>query len=857
MVREKNIGLIETIQKVCSLDLVKLAIITAESVLISVKGQKVPCVVLIGRDEHGVRRKWRTKYWPYFYILESDFIRLTDNKEVNFDLHVKETLGTGVRSLNRKALTKLVLYSGNDITSFTRFLIKYFKLIGEDPIFTYEADLSKAELLALRYMIDKGIKSGVDIREDGTIIPIELNCRLRKWFLDFESYKVRMCSSGPKKDVPLTMCTWYDNYEDTLYTYYVVNPKWEKLPVFKARYKNHIIKGFVSEGLFLDAIKDKVVQLDPDLFTAWNLDRYDVVKWFQRMKACNLDPALLSPFKSLSWKRKPYKIKGRILFDLMKAYKKFTNAELDSYSLAFMIGEEKFKLEKVLFKGSPAETWDKYPQVVFKRNVNDVLVLKQLDEKYELIEMFNDLRIEFGALFHETLIPHRIIDTALMRFVNKRIALSTSRKGKVDKSKFLGAVVIEPIPGKYKYVGQFDFSREYPNIIKALNISPETYRRPDFKGNCYTVKYKDTIYKFIKKPLGLLPQLINSFFKKRDNYEKKYKAAIKTDVTAKIKMFWRRIFNVKQITNAIYGVMDYPSFRLHRKECSAATAVVGRISIEKLQKIAAKHNRKIIYGDTDSIFVLLEGNTPEEALEDGEKLAQIFNDELSKYFTAEYNIPKAPSNLGLQKIYSKFLLMAKKLYAGKGIWDEKKGWKEYYDFKGIGIVRSDTSIMEKKVLKMLIKMVLSDKPTKELKEYWAKITKDFWNKIYTPFEIAYPLQIKKPIRYYGGKDKNGKPKTLPSHVRSALTSNKLLNTDFTAGDKPRRLPIISKERIEVNVGRKTRTFLIKNISIAEDMVLPDKYILQVDWKRIYKRLAKKVTTIFELVTIQTSMEAYS
>jgi len=846
--------------------LTKLALVTAESIKIQKDGYSIPCVVLIGRDEQGIKRSWRTPFWPYLYVLESSFIRLVDDPYFNLEQYVKEHLGTFVRSLNKKALTKLILHDSLTITDFIRFLKKYHKVMGKEPIYTYEADLSRAELLALRYMIDKGIKSGVDISEDGTITPIDLEVKLRKWYMDFEAYSTKMCSHGPKKEEPITMVSWYDNYEDKIYTYFVINKLWKKDDIiwnkfcnktlFKSVYINHHIEGFKTEVLLLESLKNKVQEKDPDLFTAWNLNRYDIVKWFQRMehKDNRLDPKTLSPFKSLARKRKPYRIKGRILFDLMIAFKRFTDAELRSYSLLYVNESEKLNLKKIPFKGSAADTWDKYPNIVFKRNIQDVLIIKALDEKYELIETFDDLRREFGALFHEVLMNYRVLDTALMRFVNNKIALGTAQRGKKETGSFLGAVVIIPIPGKYRFVAQFDFSREYPNIIKMFNISPETYRA-EGKG-FYKIKYKDKIYSFVKSPIGLLPQLIDSFFKKRDLYEKEYAKAIKEGNKAKIKMWWRRVFNIKKMTNAIYGVMDYPSFRLSRKECSAATAVVGRLAIEKLDILAEEFGYKILYGDTDSIFITLKSKTPEEAVKEASLLSEMFNKGLTKFFISEYKVLKAPSDLGFKKLYSSFLLVARKYYAGKTVWDEKKSWlkEPEYDFKGIEVIRSDSSNLERKTLETIIKMILSDKSITEIKVYWEKIIRNFWNKIYNYLEISYPLQIKKHYNYYNHNPEE--KQHLPAHIRSALYSNKFLNTDFEAGDKPRRLPVKSKKIWKLKFKDQDIELLLRDVSIAEDMFIPDWVIQSIDYQRIYKRLADKVTKLLNLIQIQTSLEAF-
>ena len=51
-------------------------------------------------------------------------------------------------------------------------------------------------------------------------------------------------------------------------------------------------------------------------------------------------------------------------------------------------------------------------------------------------------------------------------------------KERSDKdSKYAGAYVKEPIPGKYDWVVSFDLNSLYPHLIMQYNISPETLQR--------------------------------------------------------------------------------------------------------------------------------------------------------------------------------------------------------------------------------------------------------------------------------------------------------------------------------------------------------------------------------------------
>jgi DNA polymerase elongation subunit (family B) len=839
----------------------KIGIVTAETLMVkNADGVEIPTVVLIGRDEKGNKKAWRSIFYPYLYVTEEDYKMIKEQDEYSLTKYVRETVGVRARTLTKKALTKIFLKDSKYVTGLVHFLRKYNKVTTGEPMYTYEGDLSAPTMLPIRFLIDKKIKSGVEIDDDGKLTPIDMNIKLRKWYIDFEALSSKQCGSGPKKDESIPIVSYYDNYVDTLYTLYVINPKWKTEPVFTKVNGKHCILSFKSEALVLDALRSMVEDYDPDLFTAWNLDRYDIIKWTQRMTANNLDPKSLSPFRSFSWKRIPYRIKGRILFDLMKAFKRFTDSELRSYALGAVSEEEGLNIDKIPLKKSIQWIWDNEPGILFQRNVNDVLILKALDDKYELVEMFDDLRKEFGALFSEVLLNYRVLDTALMRFINNKIVLKTSFKAPKNRESYLGALVIEPKPGEYGYIAQLDFNREYPSLMKAFNISPDTYREPGFKGQCYTITYGDKIFKFAKSPKGLLVQLIDFFFNKRDEYEKCYQEAVKSKDEVKIKMWYRKVFNIKKMTNAIYGVMDYPSFRLYRQECSAAVAILGRIGVEQIELILKGYGYELIYGDTDSSFVKLKSKDKENAVKEAKDIADKLNDMLSEYFKRAYGLPSAPSGLGVKKVYDSFLLIAKKNYAGRSFWDEKKGYKVDYDMKGLESIRSDSSDIEKYAIETIVKFVLNgDRKGVDITKF--AVLDRVKHKDYTPLEVAYPLQLRGKLTDYPKIDKNGR-KTMPSHVKASIYSNMFLNTDFDIGDKPRRLPIVLDKKKRIVKGQKSlfdeeifptefkwkgSKCYLNGIGITEDLDIPKWFMDRISWGHIYKRLQKKIDKIIRLI----------
>ena len=320
----------------------KLGIITAELLMVKTPDNKeYPTIVIFGRDEKGDKKLYRVIFYPYIYVTEEDYMNIRKDKTYDISRYVREIVGVKSRTLGRKALTKLVLKDCGYVSTVVKFLNKYNKVSIGEPIWTYEGDLSTASMLPIRYLIDSKLRSGVNIDKKGNLTPADVDIKLKKWYIDFEALSNKQYCTGPKKDEPIPIVSYYDNYQDILYTLYVINSKWKNQPKFDKVMEKHTILGFKSEAMMLDALRTMVHDFDPDLITAWNLDRYDIIKWTQRMQENHLEPKALSPFNSFSFKRLPYRIKGRILFDLMRGFKRFTDSELRSYSLGAVALEEK------------------------------------------------------------------------------------------------------------------------------------------------------------------------------------------------------------------------------------------------------------------------------------------------------------------------------------------------------------------------------------------------------------------------------------------------------------------------------------------------------------------------------------
>jgi len=750
-------------------------------------------------------------------------------KVIRLDMYIKEVEDSRISNTKHEELKKLYCFAPSDIT-------KIIALFRKQRLWTYEADVSKKDKIARRFLIDNGIKSGVDIT-NGEITPIDLDCPLRKWYLDVETLSKLQSSVNAYRDEPICIISFYDNYNGKKYSLILKKEGWDPKP----HSKNHCIIVLETEKELLLKFIDLVKELDPDIFIGWNLVRYDFTKIFSRLRKHKIDPAELSPLGYVDTQRFPYTIAGRILFDLMTAYIKFTNKELRSYTLAYVSKYEELIEEHLGFKGTTYDIWEKDPDYLLTKNLEDVEITRKLDEKYDLVDFFDTIRKEFGCLFSEVLSSSRVIDTALLRLAYGRVALPTVKKAERGE-RYLGAIIFEPEAKHYHNACQIDSSRAYPRIVKAFNISPEKYRGE--KGY-YKIPTADGggVISFTRGRLGLIPSLIDYFFKLRDAAEvgmnKEYKNKDRF-------RYWKRRMEIyKAMSNAVYGVMGYENFRLYFEPCARAVPLAQRTVVLKMKETAESLGYTMLYGDTDSVFIQLKETDPEKMLKEAQDLTARLNEVLLSFSRTVYKLKGQPFIVAMKRIYSNLLIMTKKRYGGKYIWDEKKGWHTDYELKGIEAVRTDSSELEEEVQTKIIEMILSDDPAEELLEYWQTIEKNILSKYYPPMYVSYPSQLTKKFTSY---------KTVPGHVAAAVYTNQNLNTDYTRGDKPRRLPIDADLLFGYprNFTFRDKERTVKGISLDEYTTVPEAFFKAIDWRHVYTRLRKKVEDLFLKTGIEIS-----
>ncbi len=560
----------------------------------------------------------------------------------------------------------------------------------------------------------------------------------------------------------------------------------------------------------------------PEVVTGWNSKLYDIPyivrrldrvlgeKLMKRMSPWGLvteDETYISGRKYLS-----YDIGGISQLDYLDLYKKFTYTNQESYRLDHIanveLGQKKLDHSEFdTFKDFYTKGWQKFVEY----NIKDVELVDRLEDKMKLIELALTMAYDAKVNYEDVFFQVRMWDTIIYNYLKRRNIVIPPKERSDKDSKYAGAYVKEPIPGKYDWVVSFDLNSLYPHLIMQYNISPETLleeRHPSVTVDKILNQeitfelYKDKAVcangaMFRKDVRGFLPELMEKIYKDRTIYKKKMLAAKQEYEKKKTKELEKEIARCNNIQmarkiqlNSAYGAIGNQYFRYYKLANAEAITLSGQVSIRWIENKMNAYLNKIlktdgvdyvIASDTDSIYLNM-GPLVESVYKGREKTAQsvvsfldkVCRVELENYIEgcyqelAEYvNAYDQKMQMKRENIAERGIWTAKKRYI-LNVWDSEGVRYEEPKLKIMGIeaIKSSTPAPCRKMIKDGLKLMMSGSE-EDVIEFIDQCREDF--KKLPPEEIAFP-RTASDVRKYHSSSSIYAPKT-PIHIRGALLFN--------------------------------------------------------------------------------------
>ena len=630
---------------------------------------------------------------------------------------------------------------------------------------------------------------------------------------------------------------------------------------FDNKQKNVIYRSFTSErDLLMDFINWWMVEENiPEVVTGWNVELYDIPylvrrldrvlgeKLMKRMSPWGLvteDEIYIAGRKNIS-----YDVGGITQLDYLNLYKKFTYKAQESYRLDYIaeveLGQKKLDhSEYDTFKDFYTKGWKKFVEY----NIVDVELVDRLEDKMKLIELAITMAYDAKANYADVFSQVRMWDTIIYNYLKKRNIVIPPKERSDKDSKYAGAYVKEPIPGKYDWVVSFDLNSLYPHLIMQYNISPETLldeRHPSVNVDKilneqlnfelykdYAVCANGAMYR--KDVRGFLPELMEKIYTERVIFKKKMLAAEQEYEKTKNKQLIKEIARCNNIQmarkiqlNSAYGAIGNQYFRYFKLANAEAITLSGQVSIQWIMNSMNAYLNKVlksgdvdyvIASDTDSLYVNM-GPLVETVFKGREKTTQSVVSFLDKVCQVEFEkyIESSYQKLAdYVNAYDQKMFMKRECIAERGIWTAKKRYilsvwdsegvryeEPKLKIKGIEAIKSSTPAPCRKMLKDSFKILMSGTED-DLIDYIDKCREEF--KKLPPEQIAFPKSAS-DVRKYHSSSSIYAFKT-PFHIRGALLFNHYI--------KEKKL---TNKYSLINNGEKIKYLYLKTPNIIRENVI--------------------------------------
>lgn len=584
---------------------------------------------------------------------------------------------------------------------------------------------------------------------------------------------------------------------------------------FTQEYKTWFLKdwGGSHDFTMLESVVEYIKKEAPDLFLAWNVD-FDYFYLYHRIQNF---AQKISPINEVRpGKEGIFYPAGISVVDYKGLFEKLTLNKRRSYALDYIAQEDLGE------KAWGTSVFGILTEEIRKKNINDVKRMVKLEEKFKVLNHFDEIR-RFATCLWEDLPQEtlrrdgylqkvsnnsKIIDMIILREA-KKMGIRLPKKpdsSQTEEVEFEGAYRDTLKTGAFFNIGKYDLGSAYPKMISDFCLDPVNIRESEGLKIEVKMRTADVIsntYYFEQNRNTILTGIISKLIALKDELKSRVTSG---DVNEKTKYD-----AIKSIVNSAYGVMGNRYFRLFSPAVAESTTFLVRDLLKYVKEETEKLGYEILYVDTDSIF----------CNDKGKNIAKTLNELIQKWAKTKYN-KTSSITFEYEGHFEKILILTKCHYYGY-----LKG-KTKPEIKGVEVKRSSSSKYEASFQETLINKVLNNESREKVVD-WLLKEKERIESLKLE-EIGFPCKIS-----------NDNYKNEPIFVRAYNNSKELFGMKVARGELFYYLFIKP-------LGQDGKGKARNVIAFMPDMKFGTKHSIEVDWNEVVRRsIISKAEAIFEVM----------
>lgn len=465
------------------------------------------------------------------------------------------------------------------------------------------------------------------------------------------------------------------------------------------------LKYVPDERALLREFIEVIAQYDPDIFIGWSVVGFDFRVLDARASAHRIPLKLGRDKQAMqlheSGQGKLFvRMAGRIVLDGIDTLKGATY-QFESFSLEnvsrILLDRGKL-IDHVDDRGGEIQRLFREDKEALARyNLEDCKLVWDIFKKADLISYLVERARLTGLALDKVGGSAAAFDNQYLPHLHRAGYVAPEYASGVSGLSAPGGYVMDSQPGLYRQVLVLDFKSLYPSIIRTFKIDPYGLSEGLKDGAPPEDLIPGFNHAIFSRSKTILPELIEQLWAARDQAKKnKNKALSQT---------------IKIIMNSFYGVLGSNVCRFYDQRLSSSITLRGHEILTKTRDcIEDQFGFKVIYGDTDSVFVWLGDDFPEyEADQRGAELANYLNrwwqEQLESRFELESHL-----EIEYETHYCRFLMPTMR-HSDRGTKKRYAGLQKFTNgetamvFKGLENVRTDWTPLARKLQEQLYERI--------------------------------------------------------------------------------------------------------------------------------------------------------
>jgi DNA polymerase-2 len=628
--------------------------------------------------------------------------------------------------------------------------------LAHNGIACFESDIRPTE----RFLCERFITASVDVDAD---------------YSSEVLHNIRLQPGDYRPDFEVMSLDIESDYEsDTLFSIGFVAAEVNRVLMIGEGLDNDYVEYVADERSLLKRWIEWVERIDPDILIGWNVINFDLRLLQKRAQYLGLPLAIGRMAAQPVWRQSKADsnhhfvlVPGRVVLDgidtLRSATFNFPSFALES------VARELLGRGKLIHDASHSDPLYKAKEIKrqFAReketlaayNLEDCQLVWDIFEKADLINFSIERARLTGLEMDRSGGSVAAFDNLYLPRLHRKGYIAPNIGDYAGELNAPGGYVMDSKPGLQDSVLVLDYKSLYPSIIRTFRVDP--YARVAAKG----AQKEDVIPGYdgasFHKQEHILPQIIESLWAARDQAKRDGNAALSQAI--------------KIIMNSFYGVLGTAGCRVHDSRLTSSITKRGHDIIIQTVRLIEAQGYEVIYGDTDSVFVSLNGardNTA--AAEIGGLLVDTINRYWREHLRQEYGIESC-LEMEFETHFKQFFMPttrgseqgSKKRYAG--LIDDERGERKIV-YKGLETVRTDWTELARQFQQTLYQLVFDGD---EYADYILQTLADLFDGKFDQ-QLVYRKRLHKKLSEY--------QKNIPPHAQAAIKAE----MEFKQNGQPSR-----------------------------------------------------------------------